>query len=94
MNLCTLYKNKDFELVKEKVRDLPELKILRCTSCAYVFLEGFDHIDDKFYNNSKMREYDANKEWYIQNNKNLNPRYEIVLANLSMADAIIASVII
>ena len=63
MKSCYVCKNTDFEIVEGKVRDLPELKILRCSSCGLVFLESFEHIDDKFYSQSKMRDLDLNKEW-------------------------------
>jgi len=63
MKPCYICKNTSFELVEGKVRDMQELKIFRCSSCGLVFLENFDHIDDNFYNMSKMREHDTNKEW-------------------------------
>jgi len=69
MKPCYICKSSDFEIVNGKVRDMPELKILRCLSCGLVFLESFDHIDDRFYNQSKMREFDDNKEWQLHINE-------------------------
>jgi 2-polyprenyl-3-methyl-5-hydroxy-6-metoxy-1,4-benzoquinol methylase len=69
MKSCYLCHKKDFEPVEGRVRDMPELKILRCSSCGLVFLESFDHIDDKFYNQSKMRENDLNKDWELHINE-------------------------
>jgi 2-polyprenyl-3-methyl-5-hydroxy-6-metoxy-1,4-benzoquinol methylase len=69
MKLCYICKNSDFEIVEGKVRDMPELKIIRCSSCGLVFLENFDHIDDKFYNQSKMREFDSKQEWQLYVNE-------------------------
>jgi len=32
-----------------KVRDVPDMSVLKCKTCGLVFLENFDHIDDNFY---------------------------------------------
>jgi 2-polyprenyl-3-methyl-5-hydroxy-6-metoxy-1,4-benzoquinol methylase len=69
MKSCYICKNTNFEVVEGKVRDMPELKIFRCSSCGLVFLESFKHIDDKFYNQSKMRADDANKDWQLHINE-------------------------
>lgn len=62
---CYLCNNTVFRKVQGKVRDLPEVQILRCTNCGLVFLENFDHIDAQFYNQSRMREHDeiVHQEW-------------------------------
>jgi 2-polyprenyl-3-methyl-5-hydroxy-6-metoxy-1,4-benzoquinol methylase len=36
------------------VRDKPELKMNECLSCGLVFLSSFEHIHDRFYEDSKM----------------------------------------
>lgn len=69
MEPCYICKKTVFERVEGRVRDLPELKIFRCTTCGLVFLENFDHISDTFYNESKMRESDSNKEWQLYMNE-------------------------
>jgi 2-polyprenyl-3-methyl-5-hydroxy-6-metoxy-1,4-benzoquinol methylase len=69
MKECYICHKEGFEPVEGKVRDMPELKILRCSSCGLVFLENFDHIDDKFYNQSKMRENDLYKDWELHINE-------------------------
>ena len=38
------------------VRDMPEISIRQCDDCGLVFLDSFEHINDKFYEESKMRE--------------------------------------
>lgn len=53
---CYLCNAAEFEQIEGKVRDLPDMEILRCCECGLVFLENFDHIDDEFYEDSKMRE--------------------------------------
>jgi 2-polyprenyl-3-methyl-5-hydroxy-6-metoxy-1,4-benzoquinol methylase len=44
----------EFEQVDGKVRDLPELAILKCRNCGLIFLESFDHIEETYYADSKM----------------------------------------
>jgi len=63
---CYLCQSDKKERVEGKVRDIPDLSILRCSDCGLVFLESFDHISDTFYEEAKMRESDPNKpmlEW-------------------------------
>ncbi len=60
---CYICSNSAFDRVKGKVRDIPEMHILRCRSCGLVFLETFDHIDDSFYENSRMRENQRASDW-------------------------------
>ncbi len=51
---CYICKNTNFIEVQGKVRDIPQIPILKCTKCGLVFLSCFEHIDDKYYENSKM----------------------------------------
>ncbi len=51
---CYLCENTDFLDVKGQVRDNPDIKIRKCSSCGLVFLDDCSHIDDKFYENSGM----------------------------------------
>ncbi len=60
---CYICSKSTFDRVKGKVRDIPGMSILRCKSCGLVFLENFDHIDDKFYENSRMRENQRISAW-------------------------------
>jgi len=46
---CYLCAGENFETVSGKVRDRPDLGILRCTACGLVFLENFKHIDADYY---------------------------------------------
>lgn len=41
------------------MRDRPELEIFECASCGLVFLSSFDHIRDRFYENSGMHGKDT-----------------------------------
>ena len=52
---CYLCNATNFEHIEGKVRDIPDMKILKCCVCGLVFLEKFDHIDNEFYEDSKMR---------------------------------------
>ena len=60
---CYLSGNIEFENVEGKLRDLPDIKILRCKNCGLVFLESFDHINDNFYEDSKMIPDKTKHEW-------------------------------
>ena len=60
---CYLCGAKKFERVKGRVRDLPGMPILRCKRCGLVFLASFNHIDDRFYEESKMREKQPIADW-------------------------------
>ena len=60
---CYICKNETFQKVEGKVRDRPEVGILKCRECGLVFLESFDHIDDHYYSDSKMREDIVQSDW-------------------------------
>ena len=60
---CYLGGEKKFDPVKGKVRDLPGMPILKCRRCELVFLENFDHIDDRFYEESRMCEKEPISDW-------------------------------
>ena len=60
---CYLCSAKEFERVKGKVRDLPDMPILKCKRCGLVFLANFNHIDEQFYEESKMREKESIANW-------------------------------
>ena len=60
---CYLCNATEFERVKGKVRDLPEMPILKCKQCELVFLENFEHIDGKFYEESRMRDGENIEDW-------------------------------
>lgn len=55
MKVCYLCKSSSFSKVDGIVRDAPHINILSCDSCSLIFLDSFDHIDENFYKNSKMR---------------------------------------
>ena len=60
---CYLCNESKFERVDGKVRDKPDIKILKCNNCGLVFLQSFDHINISFYESSKMRKNDQYKDW-------------------------------
>lgn len=51
---CYLCGGTKFNIRPGSVRDRPELKVFECASCGLVFLSSFDHIGDRFYENSGM----------------------------------------
>lgn len=65
---CYLCNTKDFEQVAGVVRDIPDMKILQCKKCGLVFLDNFNHINEGFYEESKMRLNEAVSDWevYVQ----------------------------
>lgn len=72
---CYLCKSTSLEQVDGKVRDMPELPILKCQQCGLVFLESFDHINPSYYSDSHMYdnpvgglpiEYDLDRERRIE----------------------------
>jgi len=65
---CYLCNTQKFTQVEGKVRDLPDMPILKCKECGLVFLENFNHIDEGFYEESKMRSDKDISDWdvYIQ----------------------------
>ena len=60
---CYICKNKKTSEVKGKVRDIPNLTILKCTSCGLVYLENFNHIGEHYYKNSEMNDYKSLEDY-------------------------------
>jgi 2-polyprenyl-3-methyl-5-hydroxy-6-metoxy-1,4-benzoquinol methylase len=63
-----------------KVRDNDTLEILECSKCGLVFLSSIDHINDKFYEDSKMHgnEEPIDIETWIKNTAtDDNRRFEV-----------------
>jgi len=51
---CYICNSKSISKQKGKVRDLPDVPILKCNNCRLVFLSSDSHISDNFYEDSKM----------------------------------------
>lgn len=60
---CYLCDSNKITIKDGSVRDNNSLKILECTNCSLVFLNNFDHIQDEFYEQSKMRDGNQIKKW-------------------------------
>ncbi|KKM01609.1 hypothetical protein LCGC14_1792720 [marine sediment metagenome] len=60
---CYICERKENSRVKGIVRDIPELKILKCTNCGLVYLENFNHIDKDYYKNAGMNDYGSLEEY-------------------------------
>lgn len=56
---CYLCGGTEFNIRPGSVRDRPELEVFECVFCGLVFLSSFDHIRDRFYENSGMHEKDT-----------------------------------
>jgi len=54
MRKCYLCGGTKFKKRPGSVRDRPELEVFECASCGLVFLSSFDHIGDRFYEDSGM----------------------------------------
>lgn len=51
---CHICGGGEFKVRSGRVRDMPDLKILECSHCGLTFLESFDHISDKHYEDSPI----------------------------------------
>lgn len=73
---CPLCKGKKLSKIKKGVRDNENLNVLECEDCSVQFLNNFDHIDDKFYSDSKMISTDPgiNLENHLKENRIDNKR--------------------
>jgi len=60
---CYLCHSEAIESVPGKVRDRPEISILRCTSCGLVFLDSFAHVHDSFYDADYTEENHSKLDW-------------------------------
>ena len=54
MNNCYLCGGFDFDKRRGNPRDNKLIDVLECKNCGLVFLSDFEHIDDKFYEESGM----------------------------------------
>jgi SAM-dependent methyltransferase len=60
---CYLCDGQIIEPVPGKVRDRPEIPILRCVSCGLVFLGSFSHVHESFYDTDYTDENHAAYDW-------------------------------
>ncbi len=60
---CQLCDGENIEPVPGKVRDRPEIPILRCVSCGLVFLGSFSHVHESFYDTDYTAENHAEHDW-------------------------------
>ncbi|MEW6614441.1 MAG: class I SAM-dependent methyltransferase [Thermodesulfobacteriota bacterium] len=69
MHTCYLCQGKNFKKRTGRVRDNPNLEIIKCTYCGLVFLSSFSHIKEEFYESSGMHEGDIDIETLIREAK-------------------------
>lgn len=60
---CYLCGGEAVESVPGRVRDRPEIPILRCASCGLVFLGSFAHVHESFYEADYTDENHAAQDW-------------------------------
>lgn len=63
---CTLCKSKKIKLRYPYVRDNKDISVLECENCGLVFLSSFDHVSNKFYEDSGMLNGNVNLKVYRQ----------------------------
>ncbi len=63
MKSCYLCGSGSFNRVEGKVRDRPELGILKCSHCGLVCLENFDHVHDEYYESDYTVENHPAQQW-------------------------------
>jgi len=61
---CYLCGSEGIESVPGRVRDRPEIPILRCTQCGLVFLGSSDHVHDSYYEADYTDENLAEQDWH------------------------------
>lgn len=63
MMKCHLCDGENIESVAGKVRDRPEISVLRCATCGLVFLDSFSHVHESFYDEDYTVENHAELDW-------------------------------
>ena len=80
---CYLCFSSSFEQIKKGVRDNNELLVIKCNKCGLVTLNSFDHIYEKFYENSGMHTSKVDiSNWLKETEKDDNRRYLFLLDNI------------
>lgn len=77
---CYLCFSNSFVQLKKGVRDYNNLSVIKCNKCGLVTLNSFDHIDDKFYENSKMHSGTVKiSDWLTETERDNNRRFLFLL---------------
>ncbi len=80
---CYLCKSEDHKKRDGSVRDNKKLDILECNNCGLVFLSDDKHIDNNFYEESKMhKDFDFSK-WRKQTLQDDSRRFEFLKNSIS-----------
>ena len=74
MDECYLCGDTEFNTRPGSLRDDPDLSVCECVSCGLVFLSSFDHMDNEFYEKSKMIE-DGTSELMGKDLKDITSRF-------------------
>lgn len=76
---CYLCNSNSFVEIKQGVRDNRELSVLKCNNCGLVTLNSFDHIHEKFYENSNMHSTKIEiSDWLSQTKKDDDRRFSFL----------------
>jgi len=80
---CYLCNSNSFVKIKQGVRDNKELSVLKCNNCGLVTLNSFDHIHEKFYENSNMHSTKVKiSDWLSQTKKDDDRRFSFLLEKM------------
>jgi 2-polyprenyl-3-methyl-5-hydroxy-6-metoxy-1,4-benzoquinol methylase len=63
MTACYLCGSEDFRKLPGKVRDMPELGILKCEACGLVCLDSFAHITTDYYSSAYTEQNHPEADW-------------------------------
>ena len=80
---CYLCNSKSFLKIKQGVRDNKDLSVIKCNNCGLVTLNSFDHIHEKFYENSNMHSKKIKiSDWLSQTKKDDDRRLSFLLEKM------------
>ena len=71
MKSCYLCGHEAFDTLPGKVRDMPELGILKCRACGLVCLESFEHIAPDYYSSAYTEQNHPDQDWQHHLNERL-----------------------
>ena len=60
---CHLCGSAECSLLHRGTRDNPNVDVIKCSCCSFVFLSSFEHIEDGYYEESKMNADMSVEKW-------------------------------
>ena len=86
---CYLCGSDKFKYRDGEVRDKKELKVLECLNCSLVYLSDFSHVEDNFYEDSKMHATFDLQKWNRETDSDDKRRFEFtkdIIVNKDVLD--------